>query len=111
VAALHQLLEDCPDMMALFAANHEAAFGALPALVARGVQVPGDLSLICYEDIPWLSWWHPPVSVIDDGSRELGELAMDLLLQQMSREAGDDSRPGRTYRVERSWCSASPAGP
>jgi LacI family transcriptional regulator len=99
VAALHQLLDDCPDMTALFAANHEAAFGTLPALVARGIQVPGDLSLICYEDIPWLSWWHPPVSVIDNGPRELGELAMDLLLQQMSRDAKDDSRPGRTYRV------------
>jgi LacI family transcriptional regulator len=99
VAAVHKLLDDYPDMTALFAANHEAAFGALPALVARGVHVPGDISLICYEDIPWLSWWHPPVSVIDNGPRELGELAMDLLLQQMNRDAPASPRPGRTYRV------------
>jgi LacI family transcriptional regulator len=103
VAALGELLASCPDMTALFAANHEAAFGALPALVARGIRVPEDLSLICYEDIPWLSWWHPPVSVIDSGPRELGELAMDLLLQQMGRQQNGapatEARSGRAYRV------------
>jgi LacI family transcriptional regulator len=103
VAAVGTLMEACPDMTALFVANHEAAFGALPALVARGIQVPDELSLICYEDIPWLSWWHPPVSVVDNGPRELAELAMDLLLQQMGRHpngpAAPEARSGRTYRV------------
>jgi LacI family transcriptional regulator len=103
VSALGALVDTCPDMTALFVANHEAAFGVLPALVARGVQVPDDLSLICHEDIPWLSWWHPPVSVVDNGPRELGELAMDLLLQQMGRHANSpaitEARSGRAYRV------------
>jgi LacI family transcriptional regulator len=105
VAALGVLLDSCPDMTALFAANHEAVFGILPALAARGIQLPDDLSLICYEDIPWLSWWHPPVSVVDSGPHELGELAMDLLLQKMGR-GGDstgspvtEARSGRAYRV------------
>lgn len=102
-SSLGALLDDCPDITALLIANHEAAFGALPALIARGISVPGQLSLICYEDIPWLSWWHPPVTVVDNGPRELAELAMDLLLPQMSRPQGAagpaDGRPGRAYRV------------
>lgn len=116
VTALSAVLEEAPGMTALFVANHEAAFGVLPALNARGIQVPDELSLICYEDIPWLSWWHPPVTVVDNGPRELGELAMDLLLQQMGRQPGSpartEARSGRTYRVGaqlivRSSCSAS----
>jgi len=102
-SALGALLDDCPELTALLIANHEAAFGALPALIARGISVPNQLSLICYEDIPWLSWWHPPVTVVDNGPRELAELAMDLLLPQMNRAEGGtgraDGRSGRAYRV------------
>ncbi|MBD0736721.1 LacI family DNA-binding transcriptional regulator [Streptomyces sp. CBMA29] len=120
--ALTELLKAAPAMTALIAANHEAAFGILPTLVAHGVRVPEDLSLICYEDIPWLSWWHPPVTVVDSGPRELGELAMDLLSQQLDR-GGQSPRPpapaprsARTYRVGaqlivRSSCQAPAPAP
>ncbi|MFF4235297.1 LacI family DNA-binding transcriptional regulator [Actinomadura geliboluensis] len=99
--ATGRLLRRVPEMTALLAANHEAVFGVLPALVAAGVSVPDDLSLICYEDISWLRWWHPPVTVVDNGARELGELAMDLLLQQLERQRDKlpSARNGRTYRV------------
>ncbi|WP_395105528.1 LacI family DNA-binding transcriptional regulator [Actinomadura sp. SCN-SB] len=116
--AAGRLLERAPEMTALLAANHEAVFGVLPALTAAGVRIPDDLSLICYEDISWLRWWHPPITVVDNGARELGELAMDLLLQMMNRDAGnstdDAPRPARTYRVgaqlvERASC-APPRG-
>lgn len=90
-------------MTALFMANHEAAFGALPTLAARNVLIPDDLSLICHEDIPWFQWWHPPVTVVDNGANELGDLAMTILLEQLSRRRSArqvDPQPlGRTYRV------------
>lgn len=104
--AVGALLDGARDMTALLVANHEATFGALPALARRGIRVPDDLSLVCYEDIVWLSWWQPPVTVVDNGAQELGELAMDLLMQQMRRASdGRPTRPipvprdGRTYRV------------
>ncbi|WP_214106085.1 LacI family DNA-binding transcriptional regulator [Acrocarpospora catenulata] len=98
-AAVTRLLSRRPT--ALFIANHEAVFGALPTLATAGVAVPGELSLICYEDIPWLHWWQPPVTVVDNGARELGELAVDLLLQQIENRAPNPARSarGRTYRV------------
>jgi len=101
--AAESLLEREPGITALFVANHEAAFGILPALVAKGIRLPDDLSLVCYEDQPGLSWWHPPITVVDNGPRELGELAMDLLLQQMRQGSAHNGsaspRAGRTYRV------------
>jgi len=86
---------------ALFVANHEAVFGALPAIVSRGVRVPDELSLVCYEDIPWLQTWAPPITVVDNGPRQLADLAMDLLLGQLERTGAAvvGSAPGRTYRV------------
>jgi LacI family transcriptional regulator len=97
------------DPTALFAANHEATFGVLPALVARNVRIPSALSLICYEDMPWLAAWQPPITVVDNGAADMGRLAMDLLLNQLS-DAPAATRPrGRSYRVgaalvERSSC-------
>ncbi|MEV7012585.1 LacI family DNA-binding transcriptional regulator [Streptosporangium sp. NPDC051022] len=102
--AVERLLRRDRRMTALFAANHEAVFGVLPTLVSAGVEVPRQLSLVCYEDIPWLRWWQPSVTVVDNGARELGELAMDLLLQQIERAdrspvSDGSGRTGRAYRV------------
>lgn len=104
-AAVNELLDarGGAGMTALFVANHEAAFGALPTLAARHVRIPDDLSLICHEDIPWLQWWHPPVTVVDNGARELGDLALTILLEQLGRrrlaQQLDPERVGRTYWV------------
>jgi LacI family transcriptional regulator len=99
-SAAHELLAAGSHPTALFIANHEAAFGALPAIVGRGVRVPEELSLVCYEDIPWLQTWSPPITVVDNGARELGDLAMDLLLGQLDRADASPLRSaGRTYRV------------
>jgi LacI family transcriptional regulator len=63
--------------------------------------VPEELSLVCYEDIPWLRTWAPPITVVDNGPRQLADLAMDLLLGQLERPAPAAAANGaaRNYRV------------
>ncbi|GAA4535843.1 LacI family DNA-binding transcriptional regulator [Nonomuraea ferruginea] len=100
--AIARLLGRTPRMTALFAANHEAVFGILPTLASTGVAIPGDLSLVCYEDIPWLRYWSPAITVVDNGASELGELAMNLLLHQLKQARGAENGEtpnGRAYRV------------
>ncbi|SNT42246.1 LacI family DNA-binding transcriptional regulator [Rhodococcoides kyotonense] len=94
--AVDSLLDDEEPMTALYAANHEAVFGVLPTLSARGVSIPGSLSLVCHEDMPWLKMWQPPVTVVDNGAAQLANVAMDLLFQQIKDSAAPD---GRTYRI------------
>jgi LacI family transcriptional regulator len=72
---------------ALYSANHEATLGALGALVQLGVRVPEQLSLVCHEEAPWFPYWHPPITVVDNDARDLGELAAEQLLRRI------DSRP------------------
>lgn len=97
-AAVDVLLERAPEITALFAANHEAVFGVLPALVSRGIAVPDDLSLLCYEDMPLLQMWQPPITVVDNGAAHMAELAVNLLLDQMAGQAPVQPNP-RSYRV------------
>ena len=74
---------------ALIIANHEAVYGALPALREQSVAVPAQLSVICYEDSPLARWWHPAITVIDNNARQMGELAARLLLSRLE-QAGPD---------------------
>jgi Transcriptional regulators len=97
--AIEALLSRRSDITALLAANHEATFGLLPALVNRHIRFPEHLSLICYEDMPWLACWQPAITVVDNGPREMADLAIDLLLQQIADPAHSGGRRRRTYRV------------
>lgn len=83
---------------ALFVANHEASFGALPALRERGVELPDELSVICYEDSELMRWWHPAVTVMENNATQMGELAATLLLDQIGGRGTASARRGE-YRV------------
>jgi LacI family transcriptional regulator len=101
--AMTELLSRKTGITALFAANHEAVFGILPVLGARGVRIPQDLSLICFEDMPLLQMWQPPVSVVDNGAAQLAELAVDLLLNQIKATTQDGSSPERLRKLTRTY--------
>ena len=95
---------------ALLIANHEASYGALPALREHSVTIPGDLSVICYEDSQLARWWHPAVTVVDNNARQMGELAARLLLQRLegaggAREEFSEFRVGSRL-IERDSCRA-----
>jgi len=82
---------------ALFSANHEASLGVIGQLATKGIVIPDQLSLLCYEDVPWFSWQKPAISVVDADAEALATLAVDLLLQRIATGAG--SRTGRVLRV------------
>lgn len=87
---------DLPDPpTAIFAANHESALGVFRVIAERGLSVPGDLSLLCYEEAPWFAWNRPAISVVDSGAHELAAMAVDTLLARID---GRQASP-REYRV------------
>ncbi len=91
-----QALLDRPDRpSALFVANHESTLGVLRGLAERGIAVPDDLSLLCYEDSPSLAWQRPAISVVDNGSAALAEMAVDRLLRRLRGDAGSPAREVR----------------
>jgi LacI family transcriptional regulator len=83
---------------AIFVANHEATLGVLRVTAERNISIPDDLSLLCYEDMPWFEWHRPSISIVDNGARDLANLAVDRLLHRMdARGSGNDGV--REYRV------------
>lgn len=63
-AATEQLMALPNPPSAIFAANDEMAFGAMDALKSRGLSVPGDVSVIGFDDIPTSSYVFPKLTTM-----------------------------------------------
>ena len=76
-----------PQATALFAANNFIAIGALKALRDSGLKVPGDISVVAFDDLP--STWivEPFLTVVTQPPYEMGCQATQLLLNRIRGEA------------------------
>jgi LacI family repressor for deo operon, udp, cdd, tsx, nupC, and nupG len=68
---------------AVFCANDEMAIGVINGLAAAGLSVPGDVSVMGFDDIAFAAWSNPPLTTIRQPRREIGRLAMTELLRQI----------------------------
>ena len=85
-AACERLLARArPD--AIFCANDLLAVGALAALRAANLDVPGDVAVVGMDNTPLAEHTWPPLTTVDLGSAERARLAADLLLKRIDQPA------------------------
>lgn len=84
----HQLqsLKRLPD--AIFAANDMMAIGCLFALNEAGLQVPRDLALVGFDDIPTARFISPPLTTVRVRMTEMGSRALEGLAFQIENPEG-----------------------
>ncbi|MEW2155232.1 LacI family DNA-binding transcriptional regulator [Streptomyces sp. NPDC007189] len=90
--AMRELLDRCPDVDAVFAANDLTALGALRVLRASGRRVPEDVAVIGFDDmLPVAEEADPPLTTVRQDIEGMGRLMARLLLRGLSdgRERGD----------------------
>ena len=80
VRAIDELCEGGRSFSAVFAANDTTAFGARLALYRRGLEVPGDVSLVGFDDQAESAFMAPPLTTVRQPGREMGERASQALL-------------------------------
>ena len=86
VQAVERLLASGIGFSAIFAANDQMAFGAALALHRRHLQVPGDVSLVGFDDLPVSRYLNPPLSTVQHPAYEMGRLAAVAILQLLRGE-------------------------
>jgi len=69
---------------AIFASNDSMAIGALSALRDAGIQVPGEIALAGFDDIPIASYLTPSLTSVHVGIHGLGVLAIETVLKAVS---------------------------
>jgi LacI family transcriptional regulator len=88
-AASRLLLLD-PPPSALMVANVSAAIGAMATAREAGLEIPRDLSVIGFHDVPMAPYLAPPLTTVRMPLAELGSRAVDELLAMIDgREVGD----------------------
>jgi LacI family transcriptional regulator len=69
---------------AIFAANDAMAIGALCALREAGVEVPGDVAVVGFDDIPIARYLAPPLTSVAVDIAAFGSRALQLLLKVLN---------------------------
>jgi DNA-binding LacI/PurR family transcriptional regulator len=69
----------------VFACNDPMAIGAMDALREQGLEVPGDVAVIGFDNAHLCRYVRPTLTSIDMPLKELGETAMDTLLSLIER--------------------------
>jgi LacI family transcriptional regulator len=82
--AAQRLLEQTPRPTAIFASNDLSAFGAMDAVRHAGLDIPKDISVIGFDDIPQASTTYPKLTTVRQPLSEIGQLAVKLLLEQIN---------------------------
>lgn len=78
-AAAQSLMKVTPRPTALFAINDNTALGALSTLAKLGLSVPGDVSLVGYNDIPIVSRLPIPMTSVRVPFDQIAAAALELL--------------------------------
>lgn len=78
--AARELLALSQPPTAIFAYNDMMAIGALRALYEMGLNVPGDFSLVGFDDIAQASFTCPSLTTISSPKYEMGQHGADLLI-------------------------------
>ncbi|MEV0635667.1 LacI family DNA-binding transcriptional regulator [Streptomyces sp. NPDC050619] len=92
----------------LVTANNAMTIGALRALRERGLSVPDDIALCCFDDFAWADLFSPRLTAIAQPSRDIGAQAVRVLLERLAAP----DRPARIVRltctfVHRTSCGCS----
>jgi len=90
--AMRELLDRCPGLDAVFAANDLTAAGALRVLRERGRRVPDDVAVVGFDDmLPVAEQTDPPLTTVRQDIEGMGRLMARLLLRGLDRGTAADA--------------------
>lgn len=78
-----RLVDSSRPPTALFVANNLMTLGALLRLKELGVNIPRDIAVVGFDDMPWAPILTPPLTAVAQPSYEFGTAAAHLLMQRL----------------------------
>jgi len=79
-----ELLESKATFTALFCVNDQTAHGALLGLFRKGFSVPGDVSVVGFDDLPSSAYRVPPLTSVCQSVGTLGEQSAQAMLDLLA---------------------------
>lgn len=92
---LRRLLDDGVEFTAVVAGNDLIALGCYDVFAERGISCPDQMSVVGFNDMPFLDKLRPPLTSIAIPHQQIGAEAARLLLDQVA----DPTRPARSVQL------------
>lgn len=107
--AVRQALENHFDFTAVFAGNDQMALGAIAALRGAGLTVPGDVSVVGFDDSPESDFFMPGLTSVQQDFALLGRTSVDELIHMLAVPGGEPRHVMfQPHLIERSSTSRAP---
>ena len=84
---------------AIFATNDEMSFGALQVLKEHGIDVPGQISLVGFDDVADASHQDPPITTVYVEKEEMGRIGTQLLIDRIKNPKAPAKRVTLPTRI------------
>jgi LacI family transcriptional regulator len=81
-----QLLARKKPFTALFAYNDISAIGAIRAFQEEGLRVPGDVSVVGFDDIQWAAFNTPSLTTVRQPLGKMGEIAAETIISKIEND-------------------------
>lgn len=91
--AARELLKMENPPSAIFATNNVLGQAAMFVINDQGLNIPQDISLIIFDDVPWASLTNPSVTVVSQPTYQLGYKGMEILHERLASEEGSQTIP------------------
>jgi DNA-binding LacI/PurR family transcriptional regulator len=88
-----RLLEEVADVTAVFVGNDQMALGVLRALHEAGREIPRQVSVVGFDDIPEAPYFTPPLTTVRQDFAEIGRRSLRLVLEMMDPSDGPPPPP------------------
>ena len=93
IDATDKLLAHANPPTAIFCANDEMAMGCLHAVKEAGLDVPGDISVIGFDDNRYARVMDPPLTTVAQPAEIIGQRVMERLLKEIENGRSKDAEP------------------
>lgn len=97
-----------PPATAIFTTDGDMSHGAIEAIRCSGLAIPGQVSIVGFDDVDWAALVTPPLSVVEQPAYDLGRMAAERLV---ARIQGDEAPPRHVALGTRLLLRASTAPP
>ncbi|MBS4023237.1 MAG: LacI family DNA-binding transcriptional regulator [Dethiobacter sp.] len=84
--AMGKFFQDKMLPTAIFAANDMMAIGAIQAIKEKGLEIPKDISIVGFDDVPLAKYINPPLTTVSQPAFEKGKEAARLVIEMIDRK-------------------------
>ena len=81
--ATKRILKARQGITAIFCSNDAMALGALKALSENGMDIPAEMSVVGFDDVPEASFFQPSLTTIMQSFEDVGNSSLELLVSQI----------------------------